>query len=184
MTGLTAERLGLAWGPGEADDPPRLFNERFATGVAVLTCGGAEDVEGVTVSTLTLASVNPPMVSVALRRESRALRALLSARTFVANGLGAHQRGLAEHFARRRRVSGVGQLAREAWWGQTEGGVPVLDGAVGWLACRVHRTVDVGDHELVLAQVERAVCGTGSPLLTFAGGLHRLTPETTHQEKD
>ncbi|MFJ8437451.1 flavin reductase family protein [Kitasatospora griseola] len=184
MTGATAQHLSVAAGPGGADGAHRLILEQFVTGVAVLTCGDAQDVEGVTVSTLTLASRRPPMVSVALRRGSRGLQALLTTRTFVVNALGARQADLARHFARRHRARGVGQLAGEAWSDRTEDGVPVLVDAVGWLTCRVRGTVEVGDHELVLAQVERAVRGAGAPLLNYAGGLHGLAEATLHTERD
>ncbi|MGW0533341.1 flavin reductase family protein [Streptomyces sp. NPDC003032] len=187
MSGVTAEQTLTAWPPGAAAPSAAVSAggpaDQLATGVVVLTCGGEADVQGVTVSTLALASVEPPIVSVALRRGSRGLRVLLGTSAFVVNVLGSGQEGLARHFAHRRRPTGVDQLAPETWAGRTQDGVPVLRDAFGWLLCSVQRTVPVGDHELLLAGVDRSVRGGGAPLLNFAGGLHRL-PATTTSERD
>ncbi|MEU6274034.1 flavin reductase family protein [Streptomyces populi] len=183
MTSTAADRTLRVWTPGPAAEPSGGTAGRLATGVVVLTCGGEADVQGVTVSTLALASVEPPMVSVALRRTSRALRSLLGTSAFVANVLGSRQEQLARHFARRRRAAGVDQLDPGAWAGRTEDGVPVLRGAFGWLVCSVQRTVPVGDHDLLLARVDRAVPGSGAPLLNFAGELHQL-PALMPAERD
>ncbi|MGW6272466.1 flavin reductase family protein [Streptomyces sp. NPDC055060] len=185
MSGATAEQTLTAWPPPAPAGPAPAggLAAHLATGVVVLTCGSEADVQGVTVSTLALASVEPPVVSVALRRGSRGLRSLLGASTFVVNVLGSGQEELARHFAHRGRPTGIDQLDPGTWAGRTQDGVPVLRDAFGWLLCSVQRTVPVGDHELLLAGVDRSVRGGGDPLLNFAGGLHR-SPATTTSERD
>ncbi|MCD0484726.1 flavin reductase family protein [Streptacidiphilus sp. ASG 303] len=168
MNAVTAHHRPADWPAGGRRDTPEAVTRRFATGVAVLTCGTGETVHGVTVSTLALAAVEPPMVSVALRRGSRGLAELLRTPSFAVNGLAAQQEALARYFARRDRGTGLGCPAPEVWAGRTFGGVPLLGGAVGWLECRVERTVPVGDHELVLARVLNAARGGGLPLLNPA----------------
>lgn len=139
---------------------------RTAAGIAVLTCGPAGRAHGVTVSTLSVASLRPPMVSVALRRGSRGLAALLGAGRFAANGLTDQQASLARRFARSDRGDGWDLPgADDLWDGRASCGAPLLREAVGWLECRVERTVPVGDHELVLARVLGARAGSGLPLL-------------------
>ncbi|MEU6030014.1 flavin reductase family protein [Streptomyces tauricus] len=139
---------------------------RSAAGVAVLTCGPAERAHGVTVSTLCVASLRPPMVSVALRQGSRGLATLLSSGRFAANALSDGQAPLARRFARSDRADGWDLPdATGLWDGRSACGAPLLRDAVGWLECRVERTVPVGDHELVLARVLTSRAGTGSPLL-------------------
>lgn len=163
------------WPAGSAAATARATTRRLATGVTVLTCNRDENAHGVTVSTLTLASMKPPMVSVALRRGSRGLAALLTAGTFAVNVLGSRQDPLARHFARSDRGEGLTRPGPEVWAGHTADGVPLLGGAVGWLQCRVTRTVPAGDHELVLGLVTDARLGTAeTPLLTYADRLHPL----------
>jgi flavin reductase (DIM6/NTAB) family NADH-FMN oxidoreductase RutF len=143
---------------------------RFAAGVSVLTCGAADRAHGVTVSTLSVASVHPPMVSVALRRGSRGLGALLTAGRFVVNGLSVQQAPLARYFARKDRSDGLalfGPEAESAWESYTADGVPLLAGTVGRLECRIERTVPVGDHELLIARVLGSYLGSGTPLLNI-----------------
>ncbi|MEW2164646.1 flavin reductase family protein [Streptomyces sp. NPDC007084] len=171
----TARTAAAHWPAGSRTASVRATTRTLATGVTVLTCGRDESTHGVTVSTLTLASMKPPMVSVALRQDSQGLAALLAAGTFAVNILGGQQDPLARHFARSDRGEGLTRPGRGVWAGHTADGVPLLGGAVGWLQCRVTRTVPAGDHELVLGLVTDARLGTAeTPLLTFAGTLHRL----------
>ncbi|QNP68954.1 flavin reductase [Streptomyces roseirectus] len=179
MTAPIASSPVARWPEGSRTASARATAHRLATGVTVLTCGRDEGTHGVTVSTLSLASTRPPMVSVALRRGSRGLGALLAAGAFAVNVLGSRQDPLARHFARADRGDGLARPGREVWAGHTADGVPLLGGAVGWLQCRVTRTVPAGDHELVLGLVTGARLGTAeSPLLTFAKTLHRLPDDT------
>ncbi|MFS8202246.1 flavin reductase family protein [Streptomyces sp. CWNU-52B] len=140
---------------------------RSVSGVAVLTCGPARRAHGVTVSTLCLAALRPPMVSVALRRGSRGLAALLGSGHFAANALSDRQAPLARRFARSDRADGWDLPGGTGLWdGRSACGAPLLCDAVGWLECRDERSVPVGDHELVLARVLTSRAGTGSPLLS------------------
>ncbi|MFF0138471.1 flavin reductase family protein [Streptomyces sp. NPDC005227] len=174
-TSASTRTAAARWPAGSRTASVRATTRKFATGVTVLTCSRDEGTHGVTVSTLTLASMKPPMVSVALRRDSQGLAALLAAGTFAVNVLGSQQDPLARHFARSDRGEGLTRPGRGVWAGHTADGVPLIGGAVGWLQCRVTRTVPAGDHELVLGLVTDARLGTAEvPLLNFAGALHRL----------
>jgi len=146
--------------------PERTCLWRTAAAVSVLTCGPAGRAHGVTVSTLSTASRRPPVVSVALRRGSRGLAALLATGRFAASGLSDRQTWLARRFAGPDRTDGWDLPdAHDLWDGRASCGAPLLREAVGWLECRVERTVPVGDHELVLARVLGARAGAGLPLL-------------------
>lgn len=176
--------------PGRPPSGPtgslQLAARHLVTGVAILTCGDPETVEGVTVSTVALASLKPPLISVALRENSRGLYTLLSRDGFVVNGLSAGQAPLAQHFASRRRTCGMGQLPPETWAGTSGHGVPRLRDAVAWLDCQVVRSTSVGDHRVVFADVLKAAPGGGVPLVNFAGVLS-TGPSTTgphHAERD
>jgi hypothetical protein len=45
------------------------------------------------------------------------------------------------------------------------------------LACRVAGHHQIGDHDLIVAEVIDGAAGHGSPLLTFAGRLHGADPD-------
>lgn len=175
MTAVGTRTRGAVWPEGSRAAGARATTRQFATGVSVLTCGEGERAHGVTVSTVALASMKPPMVSVALRRGSRGLGALLATKGFVVNALSDRQEPVALHFARPDRGEGLAAPGPAVWDGWSTDGVPLVAGAVGWLECRMERTVPAGDHELVLARVTGARLGTAMvPLLNFAGALHRF----------
>jgi flavin reductase (DIM6/NTAB) family NADH-FMN oxidoreductase RutF len=55
-------------------------------------------------------------------------------------------------------------------WRTGPEGVPVLDGVLAWLVCRVTARVPAGDHRIVLAEVLLGdPTGAGSPLLYHQG---------------
>jgi flavin reductase (DIM6/NTAB) family NADH-FMN oxidoreductase RutF len=65
--------------------------------------------------------------------------------------------------------------------------MPVLDGVVGALLCKVEKTVDVGDHRLWIAEVEDLAQGHDDPALSYCGRKYRaegnpLFPHDTSQE--
>ncbi|MEU9093790.1 flavin reductase family protein [Streptomyces sp. NPDC087901] len=181
---VTAQQTGTlrAGLPAEV----REATHRMATGVSVLTCGGPETVEGVTVSTLALASLKPPVVSVSLREGSRGLHSLLTVSHFVVNTLAGHQDEVARHFASRERSSGTSQLPDGSWEGLSSQGIPLLHDAVAWLECRVTRTLRVGDHRVVFAGVTGSAHRNATPLVGLAGKLYPgpFAHDTSDSERD
>jgi flavin reductase (DIM6/NTAB) family NADH-FMN oxidoreductase RutF len=77
--------------------------------------------------------------------------------------LSAAQESLAQHFAR-----GVPPIAL---WERIEVrdalGPPQLEGAVGWLTCRMTAEHDTGDHTFFVGEVEAAEPGPGERPLVF-----------------
>ncbi|MFE9423196.1 flavin reductase family protein [Kitasatospora sp. NPDC006697] len=150
--------------PGAVTGPAlRSVLRRWATGVALVTATAQGRPTGCTASSFTSISLSPPLVLVSLDRGSRTLAAITGAGAFGINLLGRHHRDLAERFATApadRRFDGVGhRLVRE---------VPVVDGAMAALVCRLERTVAAADHLLVLGQpVWCDQRGTADPLVHF-----------------
>jgi flavin reductase (DIM6/NTAB) family NADH-FMN oxidoreductase RutF len=76
------------------------------------------------------------------------------------------QQDLAHTFA----TSGVDRFAAPTRWAAGPQGVPILEGALAWLLCRVVDRVTVGDHAIVLAEPELLRhADVGSPLLYHRG---------------
>ncbi len=71
-------------------------------------------------------------------------------------------------------VAPTGSGAPTVWHDGPEG-VPVLDGVLAWLVCRVAARVPAGDHRIVLAEVVLGDhAGTGRPLLYHQGRFNGL----------
>jgi flavin reductase (DIM6/NTAB) family NADH-FMN oxidoreductase RutF len=143
---------------------------RHAAGVAVITAAGARPV-GFTATSLTSVAAEPPLVSFGVGIGSSSWPVIADAQYIGVHVLGEHQQKLAETFARR----GADRFAPPTHWRTGPHGVPVLEGVLAWLVCRVMARVPAGDHQIVLAQV---VCGdphgAGRPLLYHHGGFTGL----------
>jgi flavin reductase (DIM6/NTAB) family NADH-FMN oxidoreductase RutF len=140
---------------------------RHPSGVAVVTVDAAGQRVGLTVATLVSLSLDPPLVGVAIAREAALHELLREAGAFGVSLLAAGQAPLAEHFA--RGVPPIGM-----WHGiaVTDGqlGAPLLDGAVGWLECRLRDELAVGTHTFFVGKVARAATGVeAQPLVRIDG---------------
>jgi flavin reductase (DIM6/NTAB) family NADH-FMN oxidoreductase RutF len=133
-----------------------------ATPVSVVTTLSGGRPHGTTVSAFTSLSMSPPMVLVSLDRRSQLLARLGEGGAFGLNVLGHGQADLALRFAR----SGADGFEDVAW--RAEAGAARLLGSPGWLACRVARLVDGGDHVVVLGDVLVADGVEGAPLTYHA----------------
>lgn len=150
----------------------------FATGVCVATtyvdgpAGRRHD--AVTVNSLGSISLDPPLVSLAFRKESAFLADLLGTGRWVVSILPAGARELARRLAgpRAARVAEIACL--RAAPGERTGAL-VLDGA-GWLECALAERFDLGDHTLVVGEVLAAGQDRQAPALVFVhGGYHTVT---------
>jgi flavin reductase (DIM6/NTAB) family NADH-FMN oxidoreductase RutF len=122
---------------------------------------------GTTVSAFSSVSMDPPLVMVCLKRDSRTLAALGQARTFCVNILASDQGDLAHRFAR------SGADDRFALTAVKAGvcGAPLLSGAVAAVECELHAAHDGGDHEILVGRVLRVVVDEAkAPLVYVRGG--------------
>ncbi|HEX6796595.1 MAG TPA: flavin reductase [Ktedonobacterales bacterium] len=139
---------------------------RWATGVAVVTCREGDALEGITVSSLSSLSLEPPLVLIAIGEGQRILPALLRGR-FTVNILGAHQEPLAEHFASQGHAALQPEVLED----------DVLAGSRAALICSLWAEYPGGDHRILAGRVERVWLGTpDDPLLYFARDYRRMGP--------
>ncbi|MEV0277971.1 flavin reductase family protein [Streptomyces sp. NPDC050610] len=152
---------------------PELLRSVFrqhAAGVAVITAQGAKPV-GFTATSLTSVAAEPPLLSFGVGTGSSSWPVLAEAGHVGVHILGEHQRELAATFAR----SGADRFAEPTAWRTGPEGVPLLDGVLAWLVCRVVAKVPAGDHRLVLAEaVVGDPAGAGRPLLYHQGRFNAL----------
>jgi flavin reductase (DIM6/NTAB) family NADH-FMN oxidoreductase RutF len=102
---------------------------------------------------------------------SRTLAAVRDARRFAVNVLRAGQEDLAAVFASKR----VGREKFESVTHVDAHGVPVLDGALAWLACDLRDLHPGGDHTIGIGAVTHLDADPdGEPLVWFRGAYHDL----------
>jgi flavin reductase (DIM6/NTAB) family NADH-FMN oxidoreductase RutF len=140
---------------------------RFPAGVAVVTVDLPGERLGLTVGSLVSLSLDPPLVGVSVRRDAALHQLLRDAGEFGVSLLAAGQEDVAAHFAR-----GVPPIA--LWHGvalRDDGdGPPLLEGALGWLRCRVRSECDAGDHTLFVGEVSSVEAGAAAQPLVHLDG--------------
>ena len=144
---------------------------RHAAGVVIVTLRGPA---GLTVTSFSSASLDPPLVSFYIGHGSSNWPAVRAATYFAVNLMGTGQEEVATRFARK----GADRFGPPTRWEPGPGGLPLLAGATTHLICTRHALVTIGDHELVVGQVTQAIIGASAPpLLHHQGRFSR--PEIT-----
>lgn len=140
------------------------------SGVSLVTTRTAEGDFGMTASSVTSLSVEPPMMLACLNLSSSTCPAVSAAGVYVVNVLGQGDGHLAERFAR----TGTGD--KFAGLRVTRGlrGAPVLSDALARIECAVTEEVRAATHTIFLGRVVRAEAAEGSPLTYYRGGFGRF----------
>lgn len=172
------DAVGAGQLAGVHPDAFRQVMGSVCTPVSVVTTLAEDRPHGSTVSAFASLSLNPPMVLVSLDKTSELLGHVRRSLVFGLNVLHAGQAALATAFARK----GDDKFDGISW--TLDSGVPRLDGIAGWLACRVQRLVNGGDHIVVIAHVVAAGHDPAPPLTYYQRrfGTHQPHPgEITRQ---
>lgn len=144
----------------------------FATGVTVVAAREGEEIHGMTANAVTSVSLEPLLVLVCVDRRARMNRFLESAGGFSINVLSEDQEALSRYFAGSWKPPAPPEFRFLPW----EGG-PRLVGALAAVGCHIDRSIDAGDHRIVLGRVVSLHEGdpTARPLTFFASRYHRLS---------
>ncbi|MFE9774410.1 flavin reductase family protein [Streptomyces sp. NPDC005931] len=149
----------------------RSVFRRHAAGVAVITARGESGPVGFTATSLTSVSADPPMLSFGIGTGGSTWPAIAANGHVGVHVLGEHQQDVAATFAR----SGADRFGGATAWREGPEGIPVLDGVLAWMVCKVVARVPAGDHRLVLAEVLLGdPSGQGRPLLYHQGRFNGL----------
>jgi flavin reductase (DIM6/NTAB) family NADH-FMN oxidoreductase RutF len=144
----------------------------FASGVTIVTMqDGSGERRGMTVSAFSSVSLDPPLVLICIDRKADSLPGLQETGRFAVNILGEGQDELSRRFAAKDVDRFAGVRLRP---GAT--GLPLLEGALGVLECRVVHQHPAGDHIIFVGEVEAAAVEPAAPLLHFRGRYGAFAP--------
>jgi flavin reductase (DIM6/NTAB) family NADH-FMN oxidoreductase RutF len=150
---------------------PELFREvfgRFATGVAVVTSATAAASGGMTANAVCSLSLDPLLALVCFENNARTLPIVREAGRFGVSVLAAHQEDVARVFASKvpesEKLDGVPHHFQD--------GVPIIEGALSWVACELRELIAGGDHTIAIGEVVSLGLGEGDPMLWYAGQYH------------
>jgi flavin reductase len=155
-------------------DEYRAVMRAFPAGVAVVAVDSAGGRLALTVGSLASLSLEPPLVGIAIGRDAAMHELLREAGSFGISLLAGDQVSLAQHFA--RGVPPIAVWQGIAWRPGDATGSPLLDGAVGWLECRLEAEHPAGDHTLFVGEVIVAEPGRREPGLVYVGSTYRPGP--------
>lgn len=132
--------------------------EHFAYGQYALTVKRESEEHGTAARWVSQASLDPPMVVVAVETTSTTIELIRDAHHFAISVFHDGQRDLAEKLG--RAAAGASQQLKGIKTKPAPvSGAPVLADALGWVECRVVATLPSGSHTLVLGQVVEAGLG-------------------------
>ncbi|WP_103502618.1 MULTISPECIES: flavin reductase family protein [unclassified Streptomyces] len=141
----------------------------FATGVTVLTVGGARP-RGMTANAFTSVSLDPPLVLVCVGREAVMNGLMAKAPRFAVSVLAAGQRDVALHFADRSRPDGADQFEPVPCRPGRFADAPLIEGAVAHFECERWQENDGGDHVVYLGRVREFSVRPDQDSLVFHQG--------------
>lgn len=136
--------------------------------MTIVTTRGPSGPAGATANAVASLSLDPPLMLACLDRASRTLRVVRETGRFGISVLGGGQADLARAFASKASHA---EKWREVPFDEREG-VPILHGAVAWVACALRDRHDGGDHEILVGDV-LALGGDGGDPLVFHRGIYR-----------
>ncbi len=163
-------RAGREPDAGTADARFRAVFGHFPTGVSVVTALGGRGPRGMTANAVCSLSLHPLLILVCFDNGARTLALVRETERFAVNVLRADQHHLSRVFAakhpEREKFTGVPWTERD--------GIPVLDGALAWLACDLNRLVPGGDHTIGIGAVTAMEHSEGEPLVFYRGEYRSL----------
>ncbi len=146
----------------------------WATGVSIVSARHNGIQHGMTVSSFTSLSLEPPLVMVSLEKITRTHGLVDASGAFGVTFLAREQQAISDRFAGmatelQNRYAGLKTFALQT-------GSPLLEGGLAWVDCRVTERHAAGTHTVFFAEVleVRAAGEGGQPLLYFNRAYRQL----------
>lgn len=146
-------------------DELRRVMGHWPSGVTVVAAKHGEEVRGMTASSFTSVSLEPPLILVCINQAAHLWPVLEAAGRFTVNLLNEGDERTSKHFAG-RPVEGYDPLSAEEY--------PTLEGALATLHCQTYAIYPGGTHKIVVGQVEQVVFGEGKPLVYWNRGYRNI----------
>lgn len=131
-------------------DTFRSVLAQWPSGVSVVTTVAGDGWHGMTASSFSSVSVDPPLILVCLNRRIQTHALIEASGVFAVSVLAKDQTMTGRRFAGQEGVTD--RFADGAWQTRVTG-APVLTDAVGWLDCRVVHAYAGGDHTIFVGAV-------------------------------
>jgi flavin reductase (DIM6/NTAB) family NADH-FMN oxidoreductase RutF len=125
----------------------------WTCGVTVVTTSDGQRRAGMTVSSFTSISLEPPLILVCMHKEAETTQLIAHSGVFAVSLLGEEHETASMQFAGLTDLpAGADRFYKVATTTQQTGS-PVLKGAIAWLDCRVYGVHDGGTHSIYVGEV-------------------------------
>lgn len=143
----------------------------LSTAVSVATSRTQDDrLVGMTASSVTSASLEPPLVLVCVGKDAKLRQALDAGAGFALNVLASQQEQLSLRFA-----SGIDDPFEGVAYSLDPEGIPLLNGALAHIRCAPWGAFEAGDHTVFFGLVLGGSASDGAPLVRYRN--HYTTTE-------
>jgi flavin reductase (DIM6/NTAB) family NADH-FMN oxidoreductase RutF len=130
----------------------RRAMRQLTGGVSVITAGRGRDISGMTVTSVSSLSVDPPALIVSINREASSWPLVKRYGFFGVNILASDQIDIAERFTGKGGLKGADRFSGANWMTRASG-VPLLAGALAAIDCEVEDIVERHSHAIVIGRV-------------------------------
>jgi flavin reductase (DIM6/NTAB) family NADH-FMN oxidoreductase RutF len=145
----------------------------FASGVTIMTTTAAGRMHGMTVSAFASQSLDPLLILVSVERSTTMYRLVMESGAFAINILGEQGESTARFFADNARLDGP--EFNEGAYHLGVSGAPILEEATAYLEATLDRTLEAGDHTIMVGRVVALqVVGDTAPLIYYRSGYRGL----------
>ena len=145
---------------------------QFATGVTVASTRVGDETWGMTANAVMSLSLDPPLVLLAVARESQSHAKFQAGACFALNILSSQQQDLSDRFAFSGPKDFAGLEVKSA-----ETGAPILLHCIGWVDCRLKEILTGGDHDMFVGEIVAGETGDGLPLVFYEGKYREIKTE-------
>jgi flavin reductase (DIM6/NTAB) family NADH-FMN oxidoreductase RutF len=147
----------------------KLAMSHFVSGVTVVTTEHDGRQYGMTVASFASLSLHPPLVVICVEKAVKSHDAIAAAGRFGVSILAQGQGDVSGRFASKRddKFDGVAVHRGEL-------GVPLIDGAICTLECRLQEQLPGGDHTIFVGEVVDAQTRDDAPLVYFRSAYREL----------
>jgi len=138
-------------------------------GVSVITAGRGRDISGMTVTSVSSVSVEPPALIVSINRGASSWPLLKRYGVFGVNILASDQIDIAERFAGKDGLTGAARFTGAEWTTRASG-APLLVGALAAIDCEIEEIVERHSHAILIGRVLDFQVSTRTAALAYWQG--------------
>ena len=148
----------------------------FATGITVITTQGVDHPFGMTANAFSSVSLDPPLVLICVISGTHGAETIERNGVFAVNILGDDHEPISRYFSSKDRPRGPEAFSEIPQFFAVTGS-PILEGAAGYLDCRLHAAHEAGDHLVFIGEVVALGHNPDAKPLLFHGGRYCFVKE-------